>query len=96
LWPMKGVQFDMQLYTVMCDFEGGTYIVQQSSTDPEAALRASLPALTLFLNQSIEKLAESVKDSDLVPIDGCKNVWATTGLLNEALLLVHVVATVGG
>jgi hypothetical protein len=85
----------MQLYTVVFEYKGGTYIRQLPASSPEAALKTSVTTLSSILNESMEKLAESVEDPDVVPIDECRNVWAGTGLLNSSLLLVHIVATAG-
>lgn len=78
----------MKLYTVICDFDGGTYLRQVNAKDPAQAVQ--LWALGhdiagLFLDHE--------EDWDLTAIDGCTNCWCASALSGDKLALIHFVET---
>ncbi|MBL9046872.1 MAG: hypothetical protein JNK34_06095 [Tabrizicola sp.] len=79
----------MKLWTIVADYKGGTYIDQALASTIDAALRdvgsrAEYDFLASLLDESLETP---------VKLDGMKNVWCTTLLFDDELLLINVVLT---
>jgi hypothetical protein len=88
-----------KLYTVVLDYAGGTYIAQVQASSPAAAF----PQWVLKIKDedlaewgiSRKELAEVVRTGEIVPIDGCLNVWCVSGSVRQELALINVIATSG-
>ena len=88
-----------RLYTVILDYKGGTYIAQVSADSPAAALPIWLSQIK---NDALAEweitrkdLISILKSEHVVPIDGCVNVWCTSGSARGNLALINVIATDG-
>ena len=88
-----------QLYTIFLEYDGGTFISQEIATSPVEAVRfwsrnekATGFPQQLNASQRIE-LQQDFYDSDLVPIEGLKNVWCDTTTIANELLLLHCIQT---
>ncbi len=88
------------LYTIIVDFQGGTYIAQSEGSSPSNALVNWVPTdLDIghgyTLSQLSDQLRNQINEGDyLVPISTTTNVWCISGSHDEKLILVHVVLTV--
>jgi hypothetical protein len=85
-----------RLYTVVLEYKGGTYIGQASADTPKAVLSdwASKTTNSHLKEWGVthEELSKIASDN-LVPIDGCLNVWCASGSTRGGLVLVNVIAT---
>jgi hypothetical protein len=88
-----------KLYTCILDFKGGTYITQVNVPAIDQALSAWVETVD---TTKIEGLTTSMKKQLMSEIavekpsmiEGVKNVWCTTFLLEENLALVNLIETV--
>jgi len=87
-----------QLYTVLLEYKGGTYISQVRSSNP-------LVALSEWTSQLLERdliewgldrdqLARIVAAGDVVPLENRVHVWCLSGVDDhDEQLLVNIIAT---
>jgi len=87
------------LYTIIFDYRGGTYISQVSGDSPGMALakwESSISEGDLAKwKLARPELARLSQDSP-VPLDRCLNVWSTSSSTKAGLMLVNIVATERG
>jgi hypothetical protein len=86
-----------KLYTVVLDYQGGTYIAQVAADSPAAALprwltRLKDDDLAQWGTTRVE-LSNILRTEDVVPIDGCVNVWCISGSGKNGLVLINLIAT---
>ncbi|MEN3747808.1 hypothetical protein TPR58_11570 [Sphingomonas sp. HF-S3] len=83
------------LFTIVCDYAGGTYISQVRASDQENAITAW--AALLRREQPIEGVSDQIaRDADerernIVPLEGLSGVWCWTTLAEDELVLVNVI-----
>ena len=85
------------LYTIVLDYKGGTYVGQAEAASVSSALRlwisrikdGDLRAWKIKRGELIE-IAESHKP---IPLDERVNVWCVSGVADDALVLINVIAT---
>lgn len=85
------------LYTILVEYDGGTYISQELAKDPATAVQywsrneksEGFPN-QLSRSQRIE-LQQDFYNPDLVQIKGLTNVWCDTTTISEKLLLLHCI-----
>ena len=88
-----------RLYTILVEYDGGTFISQEFATNPVEAVRfwsrnEKAVGFPQQLNESQRiELQQDFYNSDLVPINGLTNVWCDTTTIAEKLLLLHCVQT---
>lgn len=89
----------MQLYTLIFDFLGGTYISQVDGETPQEAAHRGIGQLKV---REIEGLNESdlaimqadlLKEDGLVTLNGVVNVWCTSFLIQDNSLLMNLIKT---
>lgn len=86
------------LFTFVIDYEGGTYVSQQSGTGPWEAFakwRSSLLAEETVAGVSMG-VFKAISDEDresLIPLDAVHNVWTMSGLADEDLVLLNKIQT---
>jgi hypothetical protein len=86
---------NLDLFTIVCEYAGGTYTSQVRAADQEKAL--SEWAALLRREQPIEgasdQIAQEVDDAwaDLVPITGLEGVWCWSGTAAQGLALVNII-----
>jgi hypothetical protein len=87
----------MALFTVILEFDGGTYISQfQASSPHDAAVKHAgyLLGLKRMSTPSIRRrLAESLSLERPVAIEGVRKVWCSSASVRGKLALVNIVAT---
>ena len=87
----------MALFTMILEFDGGTYISQFQASSPDNAAvkhanylvglkRMSTPA-------SRKRLANSLSVEKPVAIEGVRKVWCCSASVGKKLALVNIVAT---
>jgi hypothetical protein len=87
------------LFTIVLEFDGGTYLFQAEAAKPNQALqiwaaRSAQLGIEQIKKADAKDLIEQVSGTpELTPVDGCKNVWCWSGLIREKLGLVHLVKT---
>ncbi len=86
------------LYTVILDFNGGTYISQVRAATP--TLAAEQWAQTSIFEEALHRdllrsdLEKIIKDSSLMPLSGLFNVWCISGITEaDSSVLINLVAT---
>ena len=86
-----------KLYTIVLDYKGGTYIAQ---TRAESVTGAVSQWMFAIKNEDLaewglsrESLVKTLTLDNAVPVASCENVWCLSGSAQEALILVHVIAT---
>jgi hypothetical protein len=89
------VEMVQQLFTLMCDFDGGTYLAQVQASDEQIAL--SEWAKILRRDQPIPTVSVLVANcviDDLclpAPVSGLTGVWCWTGSVNNKLVVTNIV-----
>ncbi len=81
------------LYTVICEYGGGTYIAQLRAASPQqAVLRWRDTSVPESLSK--EEILESLKNDVPVGVEGCQNVWCSTGVGRKGLVLINIIRTI--
>lgn len=87
------------LYTMVLDYRGGTYISQVTAESPEAAVHSwVMSANEQDLAQwalTHEELSQLAEDS-LITIENCQNVWCASDSTEGGLMLLNIIATKTG
>jgi len=89
----------MSLYTIILEFGGGTYVSQTSAASKESALSAWCNTIRTDkdFGPDSSRLAEEVEHeanaARLSLLDGLESAWSFTTLLNDRLILGHVIKT---
>lgn len=88
----------MALYTVILDFQGGTYVAQVHARSATAAViawaRSRAPGEIQGLGAaSLKTLEQELGKDTPVALDGLKNVWCQSALLRGKLALLNIVRT---
>jgi hypothetical protein len=88
----------MPLYTIILDWEGGTYISQERAHSHEDALKKwardlDTDPIESFGPSSHKQLVSSLKGDPSTPLDGLVNAWCQDAVLNGKLALINVVRT---
>ena len=86
------------LYTIVFDFAGGTYLAQVRAPDAAGAVarwagqlaRRGLPCLT---RAEARELARDLPADPPVPVEGLVNTWCSTGLVGGRAAFAHIVRT---
>jgi len=86
------------LYTILAEYGGGTYISQVEADAPDAAIEIwtqSEPSGKDDLPfEARQDLRKELTDGEVpIPLAGQKNVWCITGLYRNRLLLINIVLT---
>lgn len=87
----------MALFTIVLEFDGGTFISQVRATSVKGVTKKY--AEQLVANEAIgkvamrRKLAESLKEDEPVAIEGVRNVWCCCGSVGKRFGLMNIVAT---
>jgi hypothetical protein len=86
---------EMGLYTIVCDYAGGTFVSQVQATDEHDALTqlATVLPSERTLGDASERVAKAALagDSELVPIEGLTGVWCWTATVDDALALINII-----
>jgi SH3-like domain-containing protein len=86
----------LDLYTLICDYRGGTYIAQLSANSPQGAVLFWLKtghARKYVPKEARSRIAAEVKNRLPISIAGCKNVWCHTTSARGGLVLINLVLT---
>ena len=89
----------MNLYTLVLDFHGGTYISQFDADTPQDAVAAWCKELcdNELLGQISHAVAEGVMvdaiENDLVEVDGLHGAWCAAASVEDQLALLNVIIT---
>ncbi|WP_126420287.1 hypothetical protein [Asticcacaulis excentricus] len=87
----------MNLYTIVVEFRGGTYISQVYADSEMAAVKAwaGLMAERQDLGRMTDRFINSIlldhQPSLLTPLDGLKNVWCFSALVGRTGLLGNLI-----
>lgn len=89
----------MDCYTIIANFDGGTYIAQVHARTPREALvswanQLDVRAVAGMGPASRSRLIEDMIDENPVPIDGTSSVWCASSLVRGKLMLINLVRTV--
>jgi len=88
------------LYTIICEYDGGTYVAQVNANSPRAALLSWLEGKDIRdqIPTDVQKdvREELVSSSGPVAINGCQNTWCHTSSSNKGLVLINIVRTHSG
>jgi hypothetical protein len=86
-----------ELFTVILDYDGGTYIAQVRAATPLAALIVWEKQLTdedLSTWKIERRDIHSLLNDEPIALKGVENIWCATTTSSVGLLLVNIVATV--
>jgi hypothetical protein len=87
----------MALFTVILEFDGGTYISQFHASSPQnAAMKhsAHLIGIKGMSTPSIRRrLADRLSSEAPLAIEGIRRVWCCSASVGKRLALVNIVAT---
>jgi len=87
----------MALFTLILEFDGGTYISQLRAASVARAV-AQYPS-QLLSNKTVstlavrKRLAQSFSTENPVVIEGVQNVWCCSGSAGNKFALLNIVAT---
>jgi hypothetical protein len=88
----------MALFTVLLEFDGGTYISQFHATSPHnAALKHAAHVIANKEMSSLvtrRRLADRLSLERPVAIEGVRNVWCCSASIGRKFALVNIIATV--
>lgn len=83
------------LFTIMCEFDGGTYISQVRATNEQQALMAWSEVLRRerpMGSDSVLIADEAVAGNDgLTGVEGLSGVWCWAGMVANRLILSNIV-----
>ena len=86
-----------ELYTVILEFRGGTYIGQASKPSPGEAVAAWIESIPPPNAKSWELdkigLLGAVLADDPTPLSGCTSVWCMSADVDGHMALINVVRT---
>jgi hypothetical protein len=88
----------MSLYTLIIEYEGGTYISQIKAPSPKSACVKWAQKLDGSQVKGLglkgkESLIEQMKEESPVAIDGMLNAWCNSTLVRGRLALINLVQT---
>ncbi|GAA5784048.1 hypothetical protein [Chitiniphilus shinanonensis] len=89
----------MSLYSLVVEFEGDTCISQISAATPQHAtlmwLKNTIEEKAVFSGKDVPKEAFDVfvDEDSVIGIDGTKNIWCFTSLVEGELILIHIIKT---
>ena len=83
------------LYTLILDWNGGTYVSQIEASDAPSALLAWADEFRLPQTKPHKRISLGPLNvhENLVPASDCRNVWCASGRIGSKLALVHLVLT---
>jgi hypothetical protein len=88
----------VNLYSIILDSRGGTYVAQATQASPEEAVAAWAAAISDedALSWSLDKseLLQMVRRDSPVALRGCESVWCLSGNVGDHFALVNVIQTV--
>ena len=86
-----------KLFTIFVDFKGGTYINQVSAENVNNAIEQWFEIFDFkYLEVEdtyISDIREDLQSNGFTPITNTKNVWCTTALLQDELVLFSLILT---
>lgn len=83
------------LFTLLCDYKGGTYISQVRASDPDAA--GIEWGAQLRIEQPVERASDEIAKAAIegldrpVPLSGLADVWCRSATVSDELALVHLI-----
>jgi hypothetical protein len=84
-----------EFFTIVCDYQGGTYIAQVVAGDHQLALlewaallRREAPIADVSAQLA---LAVTATETDIVPLTGLTGVWCWTEVVADALALINII-----
>ncbi|WP_085306503.1 hypothetical protein [Colwellia polaris] len=89
----------MDLYTLILDFKGGTFISQCISPCKEDALYQGVLNWDISAIESVitgnsrNILLEDIENEELTQLQGMKNVWSCSVFVGDELMLINLIAT---
>lgn len=92
-----------RLFTMVCEYRGGTYIAQVRATDAHAAISAwaallrsdrPVPRASTYLARAVS--ANIARGDRPVAMDGLSGVWCFTALCGGDLMILDIVELVPG
>jgi hypothetical protein len=84
------------IYTLICEYLGGTYIAQVRSNSPGEAVSSWLGAHSArqyIPHAARSAVKASLADNSPVPVDDCSNVWCLSASTKQGLILINLVLT---
>ena len=84
----------MALFTLIAEYDGGTYIQQVIAPSPRAVLQELPKRDTTLPENVVAAIGQLESDVDKpISIRGTKNVWCLTTTYKRQLLLLNIVKT---
>ena len=95
---MKTGSKDPQTFTIIADYDGGTYISQWEASNPQAALikwsqSFDFSVMPGVSNSRLTKFREWIAQESATPITGTKGVWCASASYAKKHMLINVVRT---
>jgi hypothetical protein len=89
----------VELFTILMEWDGGTYVDQVRAASPKQALRKwarglkveSIPAMG---DRTKVRFVEQLASEQVVPLDGLANAWCASASLRGRPALINIVGTV--
>ncbi len=87
------------LFTIICEFDGGTYVSQVEATDPVEAVRRwsvnilvekPIPRVTAHVAKAVVR---NLDQYGVAALDGLKGVWCFTASVGKKMVLGNLVAS---
>jgi hypothetical protein len=90
----------MNLYTVIFDFRGGTYIAQISQSSPMKAVIEWSKEISAEDAQTwkldVDELRRLLQEGEPVVLEGLTNAWCTSASIGPHLAVINVIKTATG
>ena len=88
----------MPLFTIVADFQGGTYLTQVEAEDERQAASLwpesrELHDIAVPLGLPLQELGIALSSPEATPVGDLLHCWCVTALVEDQLLLPHIVRT---
>lgn len=86
---------ELEIFTILCEFKGGTYISQVQAIDASQAIIAWANLLRQEhpIEDASERIAQAATEApaDLVPLTGLIGIWCWTATVDDKLIVANIV-----
>lgn len=88
----------MPLFTIVADFQGGTYLTQVEAENERQAASLwpesrELRDIAVPLGLPLQALGIALSNPEATPVGNLRHCWCVTAEVEDQLLLLHIIRT---
>jgi hypothetical protein len=88
----------MPLFTIVADFQGGTYLTQVEAENERQAASLwpeskELHDIAVPLGLPLRELGYALSDPEATPVGDLRHCWSVTADVEDQVLLLHIIRT---